>query len=163
MFHNIHQISATIFLCVLHIPAQVLWTCEDRRCELYRPYKLWPAVSHLGSMPSQTPEHEPEERARRKKQQLRRLKHEQLMLSLQFVSSKHILASKGSRKIVYGALLASNCGWVKNKIYFSKLSFLLFLPTFISVSVTHLVLMSSEDFDLLSFFQVPQSDCEIVG
>lgn len=105
MFHNIHQISATIFPCVLQIPAQVLWTCEDRRCELYRPYKLWPGVYHLGSMPSQTPEHEPEQRARRKKLQLRRLKHEQLMLSLQLVSSKHILASKLEKTCLWCLLL----------------------------------------------------------
>lgn len=31
------------------------------------------------------------------------------------------------------------------------------------ISFTHLVLVSSEEFDLLFALQVPQSDCEIVG
>lgn len=33
----------------------------------------------------------------------------------------------------------------------------------IQILVTHLFLVSSEDFDLISALQVPQSDCEIVG
>jgi len=133
-----------IFFCIApshilwcaDIPAQVQRTCGGRRCELCHLCSMWPGAFHLGSTPCKRSEH-----SRNKKEKLRDDDG-------QAMSLHHYVKANISK--------CPNC-----QIWCFTLVFQDWITAWISV--THLVLVSGEELDLLSVLQVPQSDREIVG
>lgn len=123
-----------IFSNVLHIPALVQWTCGGHRCELSHLCTQWPGACHLGSTPCRRPEYNPQEKTRKRK---KKAKRKSWCIHLSMCRQTNIYPNP---YVFYSTIFIE--AWIL---------------------VTHLVLVSSEHFDLILAVQVPQSDCEIVG